>query len=192
MAEDYIGLRERLFKYLKEKHIKYAHLERMADLSNGFVRSTKGAISAPILAKILHALPDLDANWLLTGEGEMYKPQGKVEVISYGEHANIANRGHIYNQLKSKFDVEEDTLEINILDCDLEEYPQAVQNIIKKARSWHEELSQTKKSHDKLLNEHEQIVSDFRDQSEELRAIRKEKDDYQKELLDLYRRKANE
>jgi len=45
----------------------------IAGISNGLIGKgrTRGSISQENISKILIAFPDLDANWLLTGKGEM-------------------------------------------------------------------------------------------------------------------------
>lgn len=62
---------ERLFEYLSAKGISPSGLEKKAGLANGYLRNSKGGLGAQKLSDILRACPDLDATWLLTGEGEM-------------------------------------------------------------------------------------------------------------------------
>lgn len=62
---------ERLFEYLSAKGISPSGLEKRAGLANGYLRNSKGGLGAQKLSDILKACPDLDATWLLTGEGEM-------------------------------------------------------------------------------------------------------------------------
>lgn len=65
-------VKERLVLYLNSKGIGYNKFEKMAGLSNAYISNLKKAPGANILNKILKAAPDLNREWLLTGEGEMY------------------------------------------------------------------------------------------------------------------------
>lgn len=45
--------------------------EQQSGMSNGYVKNFKGNLSVIKLEGILKAFPDLNKDWLLTGEGEM-------------------------------------------------------------------------------------------------------------------------
>ena len=64
-------VKERLIHYLKYKNIGQNKFEKIAGISNGYISNTKGNIGSNILTKILDVAPDLNKDWLLTGEGEM-------------------------------------------------------------------------------------------------------------------------
>lgn len=53
-----------------------------AGLSNGIIGKAKkrGALSQENIAKLLFAYPELDANWLITGEGEMFKKHSNCNI----------------------------------------------------------------------------------------------------------------
>lgn len=82
-------LKERLIKYLKTKRIGQNKFESMAGISNGYISHLKSSPSAELLMRILNAAPDLNRNWLLTGEGEMLIKSSPVrDVVSdvpYGD-----------------------------------------------------------------------------------------------------------
>ncbi len=64
-----------------------AQFEKIAGLSNGFVDKTGANTRKSSLDKISIAFPSVNINWLLTGEGEIFKTaQGVVQ-----------NAGHIIN-----------------------------------------------------------------------------------------------
>lgn len=71
-------VKERLEEYRKLKHLSQAQFQEKADLSNGFINNMKGGISTSSLKKIKTAFPDLDTNWLQTGEGEMITDELQV------------------------------------------------------------------------------------------------------------------
>ncbi len=65
---------ERITAFLDYKGLNKRDLEREADISNGLVgRSIKvnAILGGDTLRKLLTAFPDLNANWLITGIGEM-------------------------------------------------------------------------------------------------------------------------
>ena len=64
-------VKQRLITYLKKKGIGRNKFEAMAGLSLGYITKLKNAPGPDKLVNILHAAPDLNKVWLLTGEGEM-------------------------------------------------------------------------------------------------------------------------
>ncbi|MRI63382.1 hypothetical protein EDM00_05185 [Ornithobacterium rhinotracheale] len=69
---------ERLKKYIDFKGISNRSFEIKADLSNGYINTQikrNGDLGEGILNKILDNCLDLDAKWLLTGEGSMLKDE---------------------------------------------------------------------------------------------------------------------
>ncbi len=76
--------------FIKNQGISQGKFEKSAGLSNGYINSLKKAPGADKLQSILCAYPQLNEEWLLTGEGEMLK---KVEgssvealpVVSYSK-----------------------------------------------------------------------------------------------------------
>ena len=64
-------VKERLVAYLKHKRLGQNKFEATAGLSNGYISNLKSTPGADKLTKIFNAAPDLNKDWLLTGEGEM-------------------------------------------------------------------------------------------------------------------------
>lgn len=64
-------VKERLIEYLAFKKIGRNKFEKMAGISMGYITNLKNSPKQDILEKILHAAPDLNRIWLLTGEGKM-------------------------------------------------------------------------------------------------------------------------
>ncbi len=65
---------DRLQQYLKFRKLTPYAFERSCGLANGYLAkqmSGRGRIGSDILEKIISIYKDLDAKWLLTGEGEM-------------------------------------------------------------------------------------------------------------------------
>lgn len=65
------SVKERLVRYLAYKRIGQNRFEREAGISNGYISHLVHAPSATHLMKILVAAPDLNKDWLLTGDGNM-------------------------------------------------------------------------------------------------------------------------
>lgn len=65
------SVKHRLIEYLKFKGIGQNKFEKIADISNGYITNIKGEIGVTNLTKILNAAPDLNREWLLTGDGDM-------------------------------------------------------------------------------------------------------------------------
>lgn len=65
----------RLDKYLENNELNDNKITKKAGLSNGIIGKARvrGSLSQENIAKILHSCQDLNANWLFTGQGDMYK-----------------------------------------------------------------------------------------------------------------------
>lgn len=72
-----MSVKDRLKSYLHFKFLKTSFFEKSIGASNGFVNSIRMSISPEKLEQITKIYTDLNIEWLLTGEGEMIKMQGK-------------------------------------------------------------------------------------------------------------------
>lgn len=66
-------VKDRLIKFIAYLKIGQGKFEKHCNLSNGFVSNIRDGFSTPNLSKIAIACPDLNLEWLITGEGEMLK-----------------------------------------------------------------------------------------------------------------------
>lgn len=66
-----MGVKDRLYDFLAAKNIKPAVFERACGLSNGFCSKVRDNITDGTLSLIQKGFPDLNLEWLKTGEGEM-------------------------------------------------------------------------------------------------------------------------
>lgn len=64
-------LKDRLKLFLREKEISQRKFELSIGKSNGYVNNIVKTIGADVLNSIKNAYPDLNINWLLSGDGEM-------------------------------------------------------------------------------------------------------------------------
>ena len=69
---------ERILQILDLKNINKSTFYKNAGLSNGYLDKNKSFTSVNVV-KILNFFPDVDANWLLTGQGTMLKTEVKSE-----------------------------------------------------------------------------------------------------------------
>lgn len=78
-------IKERLLDFLGYLNIGQRKFEMNVGLSNGYVNSLKKSPSADKLQMILSTYPELNRDWLLTGEGEMLVSDMQQEVCRTGE-----------------------------------------------------------------------------------------------------------
>lgn len=86
-------MKERLLAFIEKKRISKSEFERRSGLSNGYVKNIGDSIGSKILENILKAYPDLNRDWLLTGEGEMLKTTQSVGDISNSNVSGVNVNG---------------------------------------------------------------------------------------------------
>lgn len=69
-----MDLNGRINEFILSKGLSVAEFERICGLSNGYVRKVKDSLGKRGLSDILRNFPELNKDWLLTGEGEMLNP----------------------------------------------------------------------------------------------------------------------
>ena len=83
---------DRIVKIADYKHFKIGGLERKIGASKGVLSraiAQKTDIQAKWIERIVENFPDIDANWLITGHGEMLK-SSDGDVITQSGHHNAA------------------------------------------------------------------------------------------------------
>lgn len=76
---------ERLDSFMKDEGINDNQMTVVAGLSNGLIgkcRKNNSGMTSDSIEKILSAFPSLSAEWLMTGNGDMYKGDEGIEVKS--------------------------------------------------------------------------------------------------------------
>jgi len=74
---------ERIFEYINLKKINKSELERKANISNGYLAKQlqrKADVGESILVNILQNCPEINPEWLLTGNGTMLKSEVPEQV----------------------------------------------------------------------------------------------------------------
>lgn len=109
-------VRERLTEYLKVKKISKSAFGRAIGASSAFVTSIQKTIGADKIQAITLNYPDLNIEWLLTGEGEMLKGQSGNTIVTGDVSGNgnniVAGNGNCINNHKT--DEVEDAEEVEI------------------------------------------------------------------------------
>lgn len=78
------GLKERLLYFIEYKGLPVQMFEKIAGPSNAAVSKTGDNTRRPTIDKISKPFPELDVDWLLTGQGE---------TLSYGQDAeSVSNK----------------------------------------------------------------------------------------------------
>lgn len=65
------SVKQRLMRFIESQGISQGKFERMSGLSNGYLCNLKRNIGSSKILSISQAFPQLNTEWLLTGEGEM-------------------------------------------------------------------------------------------------------------------------
>ncbi len=110
-------LKDRVSDYCKRKNIAISRFEKEAGLSNGYFNQVKKRPSIDKIESIKRAYPDINEDWLLTGEGDMLVSpdadnDSSVTVNSHNRNSTI-NDGDTIKQLLSL--LEEKDKQINTL-----------------------------------------------------------------------------
>lgn len=80
--------KERFIMFLKTKKIGQTAFEEFAGLSRGSI-SQKNGFSSKSIEKIATACPELNLNWLFTGNGNMFNTENNAPDIKTGDMQNI-------------------------------------------------------------------------------------------------------
>lgn len=91
-------VKDRIITYIKYIGISQKRFEETVGVSNGYVNNVKASPSSTVLQKIFSACPDLNKDWLLTGEGPMLASDlsGSVHQQSSGDNSpNVNGSGNV-------------------------------------------------------------------------------------------------
>lgn len=66
-----MGTKERFFKFISYKELSKREFQRKIKVSNSYIQNMSDTIGVNILDRINIVYPELNTDWLLTGEGEM-------------------------------------------------------------------------------------------------------------------------
>lgn len=83
-------LKERIKLFCDLKNIAISTFEKQAGLSNGYFNSVKKRPSASKLRGIIDGYPELNPQWLLTGQGSMLRTD-TAPILSNNTNSNLSN-----------------------------------------------------------------------------------------------------
>lgn len=84
-------MKQRIIEFLSYLGIGQNKFEKSAGLANGLISSSSGNMTLKSIEKIAAAYPELNINWLRTGEGEMLNP---VTISQHGRR-NVQVSGQV-------------------------------------------------------------------------------------------------
>ena len=85
------SVKERLIAYLSKNRITKSSFAREVGVSNAFISSIRKSISPEVLQKIKEAFPDLNIEWLMTGEGSMLLGDVSGDNNAIGHGASVTH-----------------------------------------------------------------------------------------------------
>lgn len=83
-------MKTRLREYIRVKGLTEYRFLKESGLSKTFLTSSYKGITARSLSKIGEAFPDLNLNWVTTGEGSMLRSSG--DTVPLAEHLRVIRR----------------------------------------------------------------------------------------------------
>lgn len=98
LSNEEILLKERIKAMLSARGKKIAHIAETPTMEARLGRQINGEAAVPFttLYKLLYEFHDIDANWLILGEGQMTKKADRPNIINHNE-VNGSNAGGSIN-----------------------------------------------------------------------------------------------
>lgn len=187
------AIKKRLLAYLKKVGVKMAQLERDAGLANAYLRNSNGAIGAEKLRDIKYALPKLNVNWLLTGQGEMEEcTETKKNEQSGANPRGAFDRGKYfeYHQPAEAIGEDNDVVIENWKDVELDSVPKKYRKVF---RDLVEQRHDSEELTDKISTLEKQIETlneNLRKERDKLEKELRHNSDLKDELLAMWKEKA--
>ncbi len=93
--------KKRLLQFIMFKNISVHKFEIEVGLSNGYVKNMRNSIQPDKVRNIVLKFPDLNPGWLLTGEGEMLRPEGSNQEHKKAVEPPASDRDNVQSLLSS-------------------------------------------------------------------------------------------
>lgn len=77
------NIKNRIIKFLAYLEIGQGKFEKNCGISNGTVNNIKDGVSSPNISKIVKRYPELNLEWLITGNGTMLKSDDSANTDSF-------------------------------------------------------------------------------------------------------------
>lgn len=123
-----MGLKERIIQFIDYKGLSIQRFELYVGLSNASVAKMGNNTRRTTIDKISIRFPELNINWLLTGEGEMIKSESSSALITHtgtfkrstinstvnnGDvNGNVINNSDINEKYEKKSQVEKENMKL--------------------------------------------------------------------------------
>ena len=104
-SRDFSFVKEKILQFIDFKGISKYKFYQDTGIANGIL-SQKGGISEENMLKILSYFPEINANWLLTGEGDMIKTNHNYIGDNSISKSNVQQGNHI-NDISAIIKVQE-------------------------------------------------------------------------------------
>ena len=91
-------IKDRLAKFIEHEKISNAELERTANISNGVTTKPNVGLSKKTIGFICNAYPQLNREWLETGNGEMLNPTSPKPLIDIKDVEDSFNDSNILDK----------------------------------------------------------------------------------------------
>lgn len=82
-------VKERLLYFINSTGVSINTFERLTGLSQGYVKNLRKGVTEEMWERISNVYPALSKAWLLTGDGDMLRPQGIVQTATGSAQNNV-------------------------------------------------------------------------------------------------------
>lgn len=168
-------IKDRLNLLIKALGVRVSHFEQKCGISNGYVANIRASISQSTLQKIIKAYPQVNAGWLMTGEGKMLKEEecaDKEQEQSNSDGSQQANGSHITQRIGDSSSVDK---ALNVANKAIDSFDTAMTmmkdslaeirdtrlSLIEEMRAQRETLTASLTSRDVQFNEMLTIIKSF-------------------------------
>lgn len=100
------NIKERILHHIDVLGISKREFYKQTGISNGLL-DKPGGVSETILEKYISVYPEISAQWLLSGEGEMFLEEGAKEAAEHAPTFNTPNLFVLIQRLRNATDPEE-------------------------------------------------------------------------------------
>lgn len=91
-------VKERLISFISYLDMGQGKFEKLCGLSNGYVNNIRKSITIDKMQLIASHFPELNTNWLITGEGDMLNKQGIIANHGIAINGNVSGNNTIDNR----------------------------------------------------------------------------------------------
>ena len=125
-----MNIKGRFLEFISYKHLSKRKFQESIGVSNSYIQNISNGIGAEVLQRIKASYPELNTDWLMTGEGDMLKPIQNVSEISNstivganvnGNGNNISNNdANNIAEWLSRYDAQKPRADRPFINCDRE------------------------------------------------------------------------